>query len=479
MNRDQERAMFAKMGKSNPYLGVSGAQSISKLNTKSDAYEKWLVQHSNNEWIPLDPRFPNIKGVIPEEIDKFVYEFADDIEFNEKNKAKYEKMLRLTSINHPKQARKLDLYNILYYIEYWKKEGKTVDGDTIYEAFMGKAYPDYEQYYLAKQKLLDEDGNFRKEGEEELKNEYIKLQQWNKKVDKKIRKIEPKKIEEKQTPEYRINYINHCKTFDRKEITEDCKKMGKKVLKRLSELEEWDVEDFNNVSDSTIIVTSPRGGHELMSIFAYANKISDKQMIPNDIFQEVGYYDLVGFDINDKTKNKLLLKTDNREEVKTGAMALAQTLTIRDIKNIVFIDDISSSGTQYNIALRQLNEMMRYSNHKVNIIPVFLCGNEKNAKQFAEYAKQHCNDMQHEMPYNINVTDPIIGNKMMNEIEYDVVCATKKFTKDTYVSVAFPWSIPDGIQDFMLRQLYKPELRKVKPEEINNFVMKDRDQGGL
>ena len=93
-----------------------------------------------------------------------------------------------------------------------------------------------------------------------------------------LKGITPKRIdefltnaEEENMREYFEDYLQHVMVYDRDDIISMCYDLGQQIEEKYPE---------KLHSDHSIFVTTPRGGHEVLSIFAYTNDLK-KEQIPS------------------------------------------------------------------------------------------------------------------------------------------------------------------------------------------------------
>jgi len=268
-------------------------------------------------------------------------------------------------------------------------------------------------------------------------------------TEKDFKKIYLDEHEELTDPEIDIDesipftedYLHHVRVYDRDETYEAFQKIGHQI--------EDDMPGILH-DRSTIFVTTPRGGYEMLSTFAYANKIR-KSQIPSDIswyHEKRGGQSYVheyeyrknpykeGMD-EDDTYNTILYGTDWMNNITD------------QVKHVFIVDDIISSGSQIGITADQIRNMFP----KADINSITLC---KRDTVYPALPKAVSN-------YYTDTTT--MGIKEFSELRKD----GKPFGKE-YITCCFPHAMPDGSSDKILGELmgntrYPPE-RRIKPEDL-------------
>ena len=209
-------------------------------------------------------------------------------------------------------------------------------------------------------------------------------------------------------------YIKHMKVFDKDDIRKLSKKAYKKFDGNMTEIyQTGEFSDKNPYSkDSTIFITSPRGGFNILDDFGYANKL-EKKNFP---------YDLERFDYTNTVK----------------AESLPYGYSIDDVNDIVFIDDIYFSGEQnyraYGELDKKINELNIPKEQRPHLHYMAMVGNKHTSQ-----GKSKGWD-------SFTVGD-----------EYNFRSDVTKF--EGVSAVVFPFSIPDGHKHSIARRLYKNKKR--------------------
>lgn len=216
-------------------------------------------------------------------------------------------------------------------------------------------------------------------------------------------------IEQEQDKQYAIEYINKLQCLN----DDDIESLSKKMLKDFEQqVIQQETSEQPYSRQSTIYITSPKGGHDIVSRFAYANydKIH-KRNIPFDL-----------------SKEKV------SETLRSTALPYSYKDYINDVNDIVFLDDIFMSGEQgdsaYGSIISKLQEL-----------------GIKNT----EYPRIHY------MPLVRNSdTKAYMSLKKFNTIIPGIEYKISSSLADSEASaVVFPYSIPDGQRHYLARKLYK------------------------
>jgi len=216
-------------------------------------------------------------------------------------------------------------------------------------------------------------------------------------------------IEQEQDKQYAIAYINKLVCLNDDDIETVSKKMFKDFE---TQVKKHETAEQPYSRHSTIYITSPKGGHDIVSRFAYANydKIH-KRNIPYDL-----------------SKEKV------SETLRSTALPYSYKDYINDVNDIVFLDDIFMSGEQgesaYNSITSKLDEL-----------------GIKNT----EYPRIHY------MPLVRNTnTKPYMSlqkfNTIVSGIDYKI---SNTIAESEASAIVFPYSIPDGQRHYLARKLYK------------------------
>jgi len=212
-------------------------------------------------------------------------------------------------------------------------------------------------------------------------------------------------------------YIKHIKCYDKDDIREVSKTAYAKFRDIMKE-KYYHIEPFPDAKDpynpdTTIFITSPRGGFDVLSDFGYANKL-DKKNFPYDL-EKSGY-------------EYPTLKADS----------LPYGTNISDVNDVVFIDDIYMSGEQcdrgYNVLKNKLGNFDLPKNQIPRLHYMAMVGN-KNASE-GKYK---------------GWDSFIVGE------EFNFKREGKHFEEVS--AIVFPFSIPDDDHHYTARRLYSNKKR--------------------
>lgn len=224
-----------------------------------------------------------------------------------------------------------------------------------------------------------------------------------------------------------ITYLKYIRVFTPKDIKElsrelyhdfdtDMKEFNKKNPELILEHNKYD-------SNKTIFVTSPKGGFEILSQFAYSNFDNiHKRNLPYDLAEGKQFTDVV----------KKSLKADS----------LPYGNKIYDVNDIVFVDDIYMSGEQSGRALIEIKKKLETLNVDKSQYPRFhyiaIAGNNtyKTSSEKKEWEYDN-GSFRVGKSYDFNFT-------------YDDISESKKAS-----AIVFPFSIPDGSRHRNARKLYR------------------------
>jgi len=223
--------------------------------------------------------------------------------------------------------------------------------------------------------------------------------------------------------EFVEDYLHHVKVYDRDEAYQAFKKIGDQIEK-----------DMPGVlhDTSTIFVTTPRGGHEMLSIFAYANDLR-KSQIPSDITWEHNTRTLGNRPITEKAYREKTAKEiapSDYDTIMFGKTWLGDRS--EEVKNIFIVDDIIASGQQIDRTVKELKDMFP----DANINSVTLCKRSDDVL-LDENLPEKC--------YTDIVTSGIGKFKYYREHGYPL--------DEEYITCEFPHACPDGSSDKLMIEL--------------------------
>lgn len=254
---------------------------------------------------------------------------------------------------------------------------------------------------------------------------------------------------------YLEEYFKNYQVYDRDEVFEDSKKLFHKLLLKIKEVENLsEPPSTYELFKNTAFVTTPRGGHELLGIFAYANSLP-KQTIPSRI------RDFTLHSGDEYSLSQLTIKS------KSGLTWLGGD-KMDNIDRVVFLDDIVASGEQTFDALTELQ--MTFSpetrtlkkkvagtklfkiesvvEEPINLYFLSLCRREypKDWQDMKDFDKEGAKFLYDHSVW-VHLTSGIEDFKA--KMGHQWVTGTAKT-----VNCAFAWSIPDGASDYHIKDLY-------------------------
>jgi hypothetical protein len=227
------------------------------------------------------------------------------------------------------------------------------------------------------------------------------------------------------------DYLHHVKVYDRDEIYTAFKRIGKQIKSNYPK--------YRNIlrDSSTIYVTTPRGGHEMLSIFAYANGIK-KEQIPSDITWQL--------DLKPEAREEYGIDaiTEDWIREKEVSFEMVDTKDIHmfgkdwmgnrseEVKTIFIVDDIIASGQQINRTAGELSEM--FPDAEINSIT--LCKRED----------EDC-DMLESITECYYTDTETIGIEKFKELR------EQGEIDNEYITCLFPHACPDGRSDDIMIEL--------------------------
>lgn len=224
-------------------------------------------------------------------------------------------------------------------------------------------------------------------------------------------------------------YVKYIRAY----TPEDIREISKELYSDFdSEMKEWNskhpeaIDKRNDYKPNrTIFVTSPKGGFEVLSQFAYANyKEIKKRNIPYDLMPDTAYGKKV-------MSSESLPYGENQGD------------NIRDVNDIVFIDDIYMSGEQSRKAVIELKKRASKldvaEEQKPRLHYIAIAGNSKYKTSISD--KQDWTErggtFRVGRDFEFHFTDTsILPHKRAS-------------------AIVFPFSIPDGMRHRYARLLYK------------------------
>jgi hypothetical protein len=436
----QRKAAFANMNGNSKYN--KKLNDIQQINVNSQEYEDYLKDSTKDEFISLDPRFNNIKGVAPKDIDDFIYSEFDKINNNknidEINHSNKEKIKGLKEVSGSMLNETNEIEDILNF--YKIEENKKLTENEAIDKITGQYNLSIPMKMNIRSLLYDDKGSFNNKLNvlKNKRNEMLKNIEIN---EERIKSLESKNLEPEDNPAYRYEYLKHCRVFDRDDIHDESLELFDKIKDTLEA-------DYNNFKYSnTIFVTSPRGGHELLSIFGYANNIP-KFCFPS-LTEPEFEFDEETLDNEKIEKGRLSFKTylDNTNYMNNSSF------------NVVYIDDVTQSGEQLGLLNETLNNLKRtYDLPEFNVVTATIGSRDFDLNTASPQ------DNKPEYNYLGHVTN----YKLMSKNDYDYKYSEEILDEDDVSGIAFPWSIPDSKNDKLLRELYGGRWQIKRKENTKN-----------
>ena len=293
-----------------------------------------------------------------------------------------------------------------------------------------------------------------------------------------LKGITPKRIDEflanaekEGMRDYFEDYLQHVMVYDRDDIVSMCYDLGKQIEKKYP---------GKLHSPHSIFVTTPRGGHEVLSIFAYTNDLKKEQIpshirylkefekeilikdCPSKLSKGTAKFLGIGRAEEEKEDIEKMCKYLEKEECPIMPDIWLNTTTTyysNKIETVFIIDDIIASGEQM---LQAVDKLQRFFNQKVEIIPIVLV----KRKEFIRILKE--NSVLEKTLYNTET----VGKTEWDEAREFVEQQNREFMTpgieefmspnpeliedyDKLITVRFPWGSPDGESDKILTTLYE------------------------
>lgn len=232
-------------------------------------------------------------------------------------------------------------------------------------------------------------------------------------------------------------YLNKIRCYNDNDITKISQNMHDEWENRMNE---YIAKNLSQIDDSnryekkkTIFITSPRGGNQVLTIFSYANY--------GDVHKKNIPYDW--------TKGKNYTDEGYKQTLKTIAMPYSHDY-IRDVNDIVYLDDIFMSGEQFGKALSNIKGRLEELNIDKQQLPrihyMSIVGNIPRLK----HKKEEIDSLKQYAPKSVNELNWFtytVGDKRKFDHSYsDPVPYTS--------ACVFPFSIPDGQHHKYARKLY-------------------------
>jgi len=281
-----------------------------------------------------------------------------------------------------------------------------------------------------------------------------------------LKGLTPKRIDEflenmEDMKEYTEDYLQHVMVYDRDDIVSMCYDLGKQIEEKYP---------GKLHSPHSIFVTTPRGGYEVLSIFAYTNNL-DKEQLPSHIrsISEEEY--LSSIVEKERYENDITKKEFYNEAIDTikqyekrnlpiipdiWLYGDVTTLTSHKIENVFIIDDIIASGQQIAQAHTKINEFFK---RKVEIIPIVLVERKDWVSEYDDDSLIYEKTLYTTETVGLEkwnkarrITQP---GKFIEPLIWGERQEKEKAIYDKLITVRFPWGSPDGESDKILTTLYE------------------------
>lgn len=439
-----------------------GYKGIERKRRSISRKRENIPEISNKEWVRLSNQYPNLIGITDKQIESFLENFPE-----EENIISQQKLIEVKwDILNPLSA--LDSFldeknneDIIYskverlYLNLvGDKKNKT-------DSYLKERYLDMNLYsgeeqkvaescYNNLSKLREEILNLKpsiyKKDTEKIKERLTNMRPLFKEIEKNFEKLNTYFLEEQRkylisrgvSRKGAIQYLNYIKCFNRNDIADLSKKAFKKWDNKTQTTTKND-RDNPFTLRTAAFVTSPRGGHEILSIFAYVNNLQ-KLNLPTDFYTEKKIKKQKRYEEHPVKKDYLMVLSSE---------ALPYGDKIEDINDIVYLDDVYMSGEQYGDALLWLKEDLlkdvspeqRPRLHYMSIV-----GNESYKSDIATEKKErkwfsNTFGKVYTFPHNF-------AEKTEKELK-------ELGNKEEIASaVVFPHAIPDGDHHQIARELY-------------------------
>jgi hypoxanthine phosphoribosyltransferase len=223
------------------------------------------------------------------------------------------------------------------------------------------------------------------------------------------------------------DYLHHVKVYDRDEAYE--------AFKNIGELIEEDSPGILQ-DPSTIFVTTPRGGHEMLSIFTYANDISKKQ-IPSDIqWSHIAHEGYSTMHEHEYRKDPHKKAVDDDAKYFTEIYGKDWMGHHSDpVKTIFIVDDIIASGEQIHHTKIELDAM--FPDATINSITLCKRSDDVVSPALPQEIKKYYTDAE-----TIGIHEFKIANRNKLPLE-----------ANQYITCLFPHACPDGESDQLMIDL--------------------------
>ena len=295
-----------------------------------------------------------------------------------------------------------------------------------------------------------------------------------------LKGITPKRIDEflantetQGMKKYFEDYLQHVMVYDRDDIVSMCYDLGQQIEEKYPDALH---------SPHSIFVTTPRGGYEVLSIFAYTNDLK-KLQIPNHIryLQEFEKKILIkncpaklskgtakflglGRALEEKESIEEMCKYLQKEEYPIMPdiwLDIITTYYSNNIKTIFIIDDIIASGEQM---IQVVNKIYAFFNKKVEVIPIVLVKRKDFINIFNKNIEETIFDTE-----TVGIEKWDKAQSLVEDQRIGYITPKPELIEDydKLITVRFPWGSPDGESDKILTTLYESRrgLERIERKE--------------
>ena len=282
-----------------------------------------------------------------------------------------------------------------------------------------------------------------------------------------LKGITPKRIDEflanaekEGMRNYFEDYLQHVMVYDRDDIVSMCYDLGQQIEKKYP---------GKLHSNYSIFVTTPRGGHEVLSIFAYTNGLK-KEQIPSHIrniskkeyeaaIEVREYFKETGFDEPkdlENRRNELIkhYKEKNLPSIPDIWLDIESSYLSNKVETVFIIDDIIASGMQIIEAYKKIDNFFK---NKVEIIPVILIKRKDVVKGRPLSGYIFDKTLYDTKTVGLHKWDEArdVRKGYDKDFSFNRKLHIDILDYDKLITVRFPWGSPDGYSDKILTTLYE------------------------
>ena len=299
-----------------------------------------------------------------------------------------------------------------------------------------------------------------------------------------IKCITPKRIDEflanaetKGIREYFEDYLQHVMVYDRDDIVSMCYDLGQQIEKKYP---------GKLHSPHSIFVTTPRGGYEVLSIFAYTNDLK-KEQIPshflnisdyeyNEAKTNIGSHEEYHKELKKIYKELINHYEENNYPVISSTWlepVFIPSFISNKIETVFIIDDIIASGEQM---IQAVDKIQRFFNQKVKIIPVVLIKRKNIEKDMVIGKVVFDKTLYDKETIGIQKWDK--AQSLVEDQRNGYITPKPELIEDfdKLITVRFPWGSPDGESDKILTTLYESRrgLERIERKQRRCVIEPDK-----